>query len=182
MQREQRQRRDPRKERVGVEQGQQRAGELALRVDRDAVHHVREGDAPEQGRDRRADEDRAVPPGPPAVGVVLAAVLECDAAHDQRDEDQEEREVEAGEERRIPGRERRERRAAGGQQPDLVAVPDRSDRVDDHAPVVVVLREERQEDADPEVEALEHEVPDPEDRDQREPENLEVPVAGARML
>ena len=83
------------------------------------------------------------------------------------------REVEAGEEARVPAGEGGERRAAGGQQPDLVAVPDRADRVDDRPLLGVVAADHAHQHADPEVEPLEHEVADPQHADQHEPEGLE---------
>ena len=63
-------------------------------------------------------------------GGDLLAELEGDAARDQRDQHEQQRQVEAGEQRRVPGRERREHRRAGHDQPDLVAVPERADRVE----------------------------------------------------
>ena len=70
----------------------------------------------------------------------LCAVLERDPAHDQREQDQQQRQVEAAEQRGVPLRERGERGAAGDEQPDLVAVPDRADGVDQDAALGVVLR------------------------------------------
>ena len=109
--------------------------------------------------------------------LVLAAELERDATEDRRGQDQEQRQVEAAEQRGVPLEERGERRAAGHDQPDLVAVPHRADRVHHDPAVDLVPAQEGQEDADAEVEALEEEVADPEDADQREPQRFEVQVA-----
>src|SRR5262249_33185329 len=73
-----------------------------------------------------------------------------------------------------PRRERREGRAAGDDQPDLVTVPDRPDRLEHRRALLLVARHEREQDADAEVEAFEQEVGAPEDGDQDEPEGLEV--------
>ncbi len=59
-------------------------------------------------------------------------------------------------------------RATGHQQPDLVAVPDRSDGVHHDPAVGVVAADEGQQHADAEVEALQHEVAGPERGDQQE--------------
>ncbi len=178
VQREDREGHEAPEERVRVEQRQQRAGVLPVRVDRHALQHVRERHTPEQRRKSGAEEDRAIPPRPPARRITLAAVLEGDTAHDERDEDQEQREVEPREQRGVPAGEGSEGRAAGREEPHLVAVPDRPDRVDHHPPVGVVLGQKRQQRSDAEIESLEHEVADPEDGDQREPQDFQVPVAG----
>src|SRR5674476_869871 len=82
---------------------------------------------------------------------------------------------------RIPAREGREGRPAGGQQPDLVAVPHGPDRMDDHALVGFVAAQRADQHADAEIEALEDEVADPQDADQSEPEGLqEVRVVHGR--
>ena len=167
---EQRQRREAAEQRVRVEQGQQRAGELVVLVERDAAHDVREGHAPQQRGHRRARDDRDVPVAPPAVTVDLAPVLEGEAAHDERDEDEQQREVEAGEQARVPLGEGGEGRAARHEQPDLVAVPDRADGVDRDPAVVLGASDHGQQHADAEVEAFEDEVAGPEDGDEQEPD------------
>ena len=102
--------------------------------------------------------------------------LERDHANDQQEEDQQEGQVETRERRRVPDREGRERGGAGHHQPDLVAVPDGSDRLEHRLAVPLVSPQERKQGADPEVEALEQEVAGPEDRDQDEPELREAHV------
>ncbi len=92
----------------------------------------------------------------------------------RKNEDEQQREVEAREHRRVPGRERGERRTAGDDEPDLVPVPDRSDRPQRRAPLLVLSRDEREQHPDPEVEPLEQEVHGPDDGDEAEPEGLEI--------
>ena len=103
--------------------------------------------------------------------VALAAVLQRHPAQDQRHQDREQRQVEPAEQRRVPLRERRERRPAGHDQPHLVAVPDRPDRGDHRPPLGLVPAEHPQQHADPEVEALQHEVPGQQPRDSEEPDS-----------
>jgi hypothetical protein len=62
----------------------------------------------------------------------------------QRDEDDEERDVKAGELRRVPEREGGEGRPGRDDQPDLVAVPDAADRVDQRTAFRVGAAEHRQ--------------------------------------
>ena len=177
MQREQKQGRHAAEQRVRVQQVEERPGPLVVRVDRNAAQDVRERDAPQQRRQRAAPEDRAVPPRLPLRPLVFPAELESHATEDQRRQDQEQREVEAAEQRCVPLGKGGERGAAGHQQPDLVPVPDGPDRVHEDAPVGVVASEERQQNADTEVESFQEEVTDPQHRYQREPEGLEVQVS-----
>ena len=60
-----------------------------------------------------------------------------DRAEDQREQQQHEGDVEAGEDGGVGLGEGGEQRPAEGDQPDLVAVPDRADGVDEDAPLVV---------------------------------------------
>ncbi len=165
---------NPGQERVHVEQVPERAGEVAARVDRHAVEQVRKRDSPDQRRAEAADRVAPEPDRPPARALALRAPLEREHADDQEEEEQQQGDVEAREHRRVPGREGRERRAARDHEPDLVAVPDRADRAEHVAALALVPRQERQQHADAEVEALEQEVPAPEDADQHEPEVLQV--------
>ena len=159
----------------GLKRSAEVAGVVAVGVDRDAVHEVREPDAPDERGAGAPDRVRPRPERPPARALALRAPLERDDADDQEDEDEQQRDVEAREHRRVPGRERREGRAAGDDEPDLVPVPDRPDRPQHRRALVVVAADERQQHPDAEVEALEHEVPGPEDGDQDEPEESRDP-------
>ena len=85
------------------------------------------------------------------------------------------REVEAREHRRVPGRERRERGSCGDDEPDLVPVVHGADGVEHLVPLVLAPRQERQQHADTEVEALEQQVPAPEHGHEHEPEILRDP-------
>ena len=90
-------------------------------------------------------------------------------------QDQQQRQVEAGEQGGVPLGEGGEHRAAGGDQPDLVAVPDRADGVDQDAALAVVAAEHGQQHADAEVEALQDEVADEQHGDEQEPDGRAVP-------
>ncbi len=109
-----------------------------------------------------------------AGSLALRAPLERDDPDDQEEQDEQQRQVEAREHRRVPGRERRERRTAGDDEPDLVPVPDRSDRPERRTSLLVVSWDEREQHPDPEVESLEEEVHGPDDGDEAEPEGLEI--------
>ncbi len=167
---EQQQRGDPAEQGVRVEQGQQvptYSWSASIGTPRtmlaNATPHRSAGH-------QRADEDRLVPAALPGVVVALGAVLEGHAAHDQRDQDQQQRQVEAGEQGGVPLGEGGEGGAAGDDQPHLVAVPDRADGVDQDAALGRRGRQHRQQHADAEVEALEEEVAGPEHGDEEEPD------------
>ena len=90
-------------------------------------------------------------------------------------EDEEQREVEAREHRRVPHGKGREGGATGDDEPDLVPVPDGPDRLEHRRPVGLVPADDGQQRADAEVEALEHEIARPENAEQAEPGDLERP-------
>ena len=116
----------------GVNRSQNDAGELLLAVDRQPGEQVAEGDAEHQRDQGRPDGERPAQGAAPPVGVDLRAPLERHASDDQRHQQQHQREVAGGEPGRVPGRERREDRRTAHDQPDLVAVPERADALDDH--------------------------------------------------
>ena len=155
---------------VRLQQRPERPGVLVAGVDRQPVQQVAEGHAEQQRGQQAAHRQRRIPGAPPARRAPLAAVLERHAAHDQRGQQQDEREVEPGEPGRIPAGERGEDRGSGHDQPDLVAVPQRADRVDRGPPARLVGTDRVVQHADPEVEALQDEEPGPQDRDDDEPE------------
>jgi hypothetical protein len=159
---------------VAAEKVPEGAREVAARVDRHAVEEIRQADAPDQRRAEAPDGVRPHPRRAPARALVLLSPLERDHADDQEEENEQQCEVEAREHRPVPRRERGKRRAAGDDEPDLVAVPDRPDRLEHDPSLSLVFRQEREQHPDSEVEALEQEVAAPEHRDQDEPEDLEV--------
>ena len=94
-----------------------------------AADQVGEDHAPGECGHQAANGQGHVPAGPPAGAVALATELETYPPDDQRGQHDEQHEVEAAEHAGVPDREGGERRAAGHDQPDLVAVPERADRV-----------------------------------------------------
>jgi hypothetical protein len=159
---------------VPAEQVPEGAGEVAVGIERHAVEEVREPDAPDERRTDAADGVRPHPDGAPTRARALRAPLERDHADDQEDEHEQQGDVEAGEHRRVPRREGGEGGASRDDEPDLVAVPDGPDRLEHDSALALVAGQERQQHADAEVEALEQEVPGPEERDDHEPGDLEI--------
>ncbi len=146
---------DPGEQTEGIEEIEKRSGvvdaQIGIEVERDAQKQVAESDAEDQRRHGAADEEAPVPRAAPARIGNLAAVVEADRTQKQREQRQDQRHVEAGERRRVDERPRRERRAARGNEPDLVALPVRTDRVEHDATLVIVAPDEGQQRADAEV-------------------------------
>ena len=103
----------------------------------------------------------------------LAPPLEREDANDEQNEDREEGEVEAREHRRVPDGEGGEGCPAGDDEPDLVSVPDRPDRLEHRPPVFLASAEDGEEHPDAEVEAFGDEVARPEDAERAEPEGFQ---------
>jgi len=156
--------------RVAVEPDERAADTVTVLVDGQAGGRQRECRADSEGHHQRADADREVPEPRPALGRALAAVLDRHGPEDQAEQHEHERQVQGGEQRGVPEREGGEGCGARGEQPDLVAVPDRADGVEHHAALGVATAREQHVHADTQVESLEHEVSDPQGADGDEPD------------
>jgi hypothetical protein len=166
--------RDPEAEPVPGEHGAGRAGEVASGVQRDPCQRPAQHE-PDQQRDQEAAPDhRQAPAGARPRRLRAVAELEGHPAHDQRAEQQQNRQVERREDRGVPGGERPEHRGDGDHEPDHVAVPDRADARDRCALLVLGPAEPAVQCADPEVEAVEDEEARPEHGDEDEPQHGEV--------
>src|SRR4029077_13884213 len=120
---------DPGPQGVGLEQVPEGAGVVLGRVDGQSVQQSGQGHADQQRGQQAADGEQHVPGAAPAGRVAFAAVLEGHTADDQGGQQQDQREIVGREHRRVPARERGEHAGPGHDQPDLVAVPQRPDRV-----------------------------------------------------
>src|SRR5262249_59964630 len=104
------------------------------------------------------------------------AKLEGDATEDQTEEQKEHRQVEDAKKYRIRLREGGEEGGTGHDEPRLVAIPERRDRVH-HLHAQVLILGPAEEDADAEIEAVEYGVHQDREGDDRGPEQRE----GARF-
>ena len=152
--------------------------QAALLVEWNAHHDVREANAPQQRRQVGAKRRAGVAKPAPLQRVHLDSPLQAHAADNQAHKDEHQRQVKAGEQRGVPLRERRENRRAARNEPHLVAVPDRANRPDRSRATTVVLDfialHERQQHANTEVKALQHEVAGEEHSDDHKPKHLQV--------
>src|SRR5258708_7227233 len=122
----------------------------------EAVDEGAHRDALRERRDVRAPGECLVPERPVRF-VCLEAEFESDAAPDQARQHQEEWNVERAEQHRISKRKCRHQRGSSQNQPGLVAIPDRRNRVH-HGVAIAPVADEREEDADSEVETVHYHI------------------------
>src|SRR5947208_6669177 len=113
-------------------------------------------DALREGRDVGAPGEGLVPERPVRL-VRLEAEFESDAAPDQSCQHKEDRDVERAQQDGISEREDSHQRGSSQHQPGLVAIPDRRNRVH-HGIAIAPAADEREQDADSEVETVHHHI------------------------
>ena len=142
-------RQQPSEQRERMEQADQRAfverAQIAIEAEGNACQHIADRDAEHQRGHEPAHEQRPVPAAPPCRIGPLGAIFEADRPQDQRRQHKEHGQIEAREADRIDKRPGRKYRAAAENEPNLVALPGRADRVDHHAPLFIGLANERQQ-------------------------------------
>src|SRR5260370_28125951 len=120
----------------------------------EAVDEGAQRDALREGRDVGAPGEGLVPERPVRF-VRLEAEFESDAAPDQARQHEEDWDVERAQQHGISEREDSHQRSSSQNQPGLRAIPDRRDRVY-HGVAIAPVADEREEDADSEVETIHH--------------------------
>ncbi len=106
---------------------------------------------------RRQREDRVAELTPQGV-ILMGAELDRHAAQNQQPEHQHQRQIKAGKRGGVDLGESQEEHSPRGDQPYLVAVPDRPDRGQHGAPLVVGAGDEAVHDADPKIKAVQHRI------------------------
>ncbi len=104
------------------------------------------------------------------AGFRRPAKLEGDAAEDEAEQHDDDRQVERRHDHRIGERKSDEQASAAEHQPRLVAVPERRHRVHHHV-AALFLGREREENAEPEIEAVEDDVKRHRDADDAGPDD-----------
>ena len=137
----------------------------------DALQERAERDPLEQRRAGRAADEREIPQLLRAAR--LRADLERHAAEDQAHQHEDQRQIQRRQHRRIDDREHRVQPGAAQYEPGFVAVPHGRDGVH-HQVAFLLVREEREDDADAEVEAVEHDVHEEPQCDDRGPDYGDV--------
>ena len=155
---------------AGLPVGPQRQEEVAVGLQRNAAQHVGQGGAEEDGEQGAGQAEDAVEQRAPDAHFDVVAQLKADAAQDQQPEHDHQRQIEAAEGRGVEQWKGEVERAAAGQQPDLVAVPDRADAGQRGAALRFGANQEQVKHAHAEVEAVEHHVADDHHGNQPEPD------------
>jgi hypothetical protein len=164
---------DPPGEAVRVEQRQDAALHYPLAVQRQAHEDVGERDAKEQGGQEAAGDDAPVPDPAPGCALDKAAELHGNPADDEAEEQQHERGVQGAEHDRVGPWKGGEGHPARGDQPDLVAVPERPHGRDHRSPLLLVAGQEGHHGAQAQVEPARDEVGRPKDSPEQKPDCLE---------
>ena len=146
-----------------------RVGEVSVRPQRQSVHRISNRHTKEKRRQRARRKEREIPEAPPEHFGALAPKLHRDTSENQAEQQQHEREIQPRKRRGIRLRKRREERAAEHDKPDLVAVPQRPDRVHHYPPLAVIARQ-RVQDPDAEIEPVEDRVAREQNAEQNEPQ------------
>src|SRR6202040_2804108 len=138
----------------------------------EAVDEGAQRDALRERRDVGAPREGLVPERPVRL-VRLEAEFESDAAPDQSCQHEEDWDVERAEQHGISEREDPHQRGSSQHQPGLVAIPDRRDRVH-HYIAIASVADEREQDADPEVETVHHHIHHQRDADDHGPDDGKI--------
>src|SRR4029450_1818748 len=162
---------EPGEDRVGAQQVPEGAGVLLLVADGQTMQQVGQGDPDQQWYDQAAADQATGPEAAPPGTVPLTPKFEGQSAQDQRQQGEDQRQVKAGEHGRVPAGERGEHSRAGDDQPDLIAIPDRSDGTDNRPSPDVVAADDAVQHTHAEVKPLQHEEAGPHDREEDEPES-----------
>src|SRR6185295_1833684 len=135
-----------------------------------AANHIGQSRAEEHGQERTGEKEQTVKERPPYAVVDVHAQFNAGAAHDEQPQHNHQGQIETAERGRVKGREGKVESAAAGQQPDFVAVPDRTNASEHDLPVGFAARQQRMQDADAQVEAVEHDIGGQHDGDDPEPD------------
>ena len=161
----------------GVEQAQVAAGVAGthelIDFQRHALQQVAEDQPEEGGGDQAAGDDAAVPPATPLGVLELGAIVKAQRAEEQREQDGQHREIEAGEHGAVDHRPHREHRTDGRDQPHLIAIPVRGQSVDHHAALAVIAADQRHQHRRAHVHAIGDDEADQQQPYRHPPEQLE---------
>jgi hypothetical protein len=155
-----------------LEVGPQGLEEVAVRPQRHAADDVADRRAEEDREEEAGEREDEIAQRPSQRIVHVGPDLDADPPQHEQPEHHHQRQIEAAEARRVEEGEREIEGAASRQQPDLVAVPDRSDGALDQTPLAVPFRHPGSDDPDPEVESVQHHVRGQHQRDEQEPERF----------
>ncbi len=115
-------------------------------------------------------KEQAVEERTPEAVVNVHAEFDAGPAHDEQPQHNHQGQIESAERSGIKSREGEIESAATGEQPHFVAVPDRTNAPEHDLPVGFATRKQRRQDADTQVESVEHDVSGQHNSDDPEPD------------
>ena len=144
--------------RAGLPVGPQRQKEVSVGLQRNAAQHVGQGCAEEDGEQRAGQTEEAVEQCAPDAHFDMVAQLNAYAAQDEQPKHDHQRQIKAAEGRGVEKRKGEVERAATGQQPDFVAIPNRANARKCGAALRFVADQKQVKHTHAEIEAVEHHV------------------------
>src|SRR5262249_36304134 len=129
--------------RPDVPVGPKRQEEVTVLLERYPANHVAESGSVENGEQQAGESEAAVEEAAPNWRFEMQAELDADPTQDEQPQYNHQRQIESAEPRSVEKRKSKVERSAAGQQPDFVAVPNRTDGADDRAPFPVGLGDEQ---------------------------------------
>jgi hypothetical protein len=155
---------------AGPEIRPQREEEFAGSVQGNAPDHVAQRRPEKDHQQRTGAGEHNVPERLPHEAFEVVAELDGDAAQDQQPEHHHQGQVKPAETRGIESREGKIERPTPGQQPDFVAVPDRSDGLQNPAALRLGASNDQVNDSGAQVKAVQDNIHGDHDGNQTEPD------------
>ncbi len=177
MHRQHRSANQPAQQRPRIEQPDQSAfvsdAQAVVEMEWDAQEQIAERDAKDQRRNNARDKKCPVPHAPPAGGFKLAAERKRHRPQNQRCQHQKHGEIKARKRHRVERRPSGKSGTAAEDEPDLIAFPDRADRIEQHAFFDIGAGDKRLQQGGAEVKAVHHRKTDQQHAEKRPPDQAQ---------
>src|SRR4029077_9536883 len=132
--------------------------EITAGVQRNAAHDVGQRGAKEDGQKQARDAKQKIPKRIPHPADDVIAKFDGGATQDQQPQNNHQWQIESAEPAGVENGKGKIKRASGRQQPNFVAIPDRPDRSQDLAPLLVSLGHQQMDGTGTEIEAVQQDV------------------------
>ena len=130
--------------------------EIAIGSQRNAAHYIPQGGAEKDCKQNAGRAENQIEEADPDRMFQVAAHFDADSAQHQEPQDHHQGKIEAAEAGGIKQRKGEVQRATGGDQPDFIAIPHRTDGTQDLAALIAGLARAQINRARSQVEAVEH--------------------------
>src|SRR5260370_34469893 len=164
---------------AGTPVGPERQIEVVVWTDRNAADNIRKGGSKEDSEQRTGEEEEPIEEAAPEGFVHMHAELYTEPPQNEQPQHDHERHVKAAEGGGVDKRKSEEESSTGGQQPDLIAVPHGPDGAQGVLALLFGACNEGKDDADTQVETVEHHVSREHSGHDPEPECAHAPSSYA---